>query len=420
MLIRTILENDNGVKEESYTTSGQIKKSLLKYLENEIDKLNRRANKIGAEPIDLDVGEESIIEDDDGRQIKYVTVTVSGKPPQIEGYEFIATIDHKEGGNVIRFVPGKETVNAKEFYNARPEYCDHCKKRRRRIDTFIVKHKKSDKLRQIGRNCLADFLGGKDPKSVLFYTQWMGKVEEILKTANSYSGGMRGRETYYATTDTILLAAAALINEYGYRNSSWEAGDSTSYMVKKLYFFPIPQHKEWLKTYKEYKEVVKNGGKEAKEYKDKALKWFNSIPQDEKDNNNFYHNIDVILKGNHVTGRDVGYTVAIFPAYDKAMNIKKEYSRKSNEYLGQPGQKLPKTKITVVKTMLMNPFTYGAREPQLCKMEDDSGNSLTWFNSSANRLENGSQYYITGTIKKHDDYKGRKTTVLTRVKADKV
>lgn len=86
---------------------------------------------------------------------------------------------------------------------------------------------------------------------------------------------------------------------------------------------------------------------------------------------------------------------------------------KSNEWLGAEGQKIT-AKVKVVSTRLID-GPYGTS--QLVKMEDDNGNNLTWFNSGANRLEDGANLTITGTVKKHDMYQGQKQTALTRVKA---
>ena len=123
-------------------------------------------------------------------------------------------------------------------------------------------------------------------------------------------------------------------------------------------------------------------------------------------NNNFYHNIDVISKGEHVTRRDLGILIAIFPAYEKVKGSaeeRKKDAKKSNEWVGKPGDKLPKTRITVTKTTAVaNNFAYNAPDNQLVKMEDDDGNSYTWWNSSRNRLEEDGVYDIQGTIKKHD------------------
>ena len=77
--------------------------------------------------------------------------------------------------------------------------------------------------------------------------------------------------------------------------------------------------------------------------------------------------------------------------------------------------------MKVVKTTyIANNFAYNAPDNQLVKMEDDAGNSYTWFNSSATEMEEDVTYYIVGKIKKHEDYRGRKSTRLTHVRAEEI
>lgn len=52
-------------------------------------------------------------------------------------------------------------------------------------------------------------------------------------------------------------------------------------------------------------------------------------------------------------------------------------------------------------------------------MLDEKGNVFKWF-ASSERLEIGTLYNVRGTVKVHDEYKGRKETVLTRCSAKEV
>ena len=432
-VVTQLNEEDDGPNDAGFESTRDIAYAVLPYLKNEIEKLNRRAKKIGSPIINMIVSApfyKKVKKDGDEINEKYVTVEIDGEAPHVPGYDFLATIEHKSGGNVVRTVPGADESNVKQFYNAKPDYCDHCKKKRARIDTYIIRDQQTGELRQIGRNCLSDFLGGRDPKAVLWWFSLKDKIYNVLNGANEYEGKFRGRSEYAADRDRVLNTAAAIINHYGYVSwNSAQYGDrtATASIVKQLVFGPPPWpgDKEGVREFNEWKEIVKNSGPKEASLIDNALDWFkNELSDDEKLNNNFYHNIDVILKGEHVTRRDLGILIAIFPAYEKVKGSaeeRKKDAKKSNEWVGKPGDKLPKTRITVTKTTAVaNNFAYNAPDNQLVKMEDDDGNSYTWWNSSRNRLEEDGVYDIQGTIKKHDEYRGRKTTVLTRVKAVEV
>lgn len=48
------------------------------------------------------------------------------------------------------------------------------------------------------------------------------------------------------------------------------------------------------------------------------------------------------------------------------------------------------------------------------KFRDDSGNVLTWFASGLQDVARGDMVRVVGTVKKHDEYRGVRQTVLTR------
>jgi len=120
------------------------------------------------------------------------------------------------------------------------------------------------------------------------------------------------------------------------------------------------------------------------------------------------------MNSEQVSGRDIGYIIALIPTYARAQENKIKTQSKSNEWLGAPGQKLPPTRVTVIGTQDIA-SDYGTK--QLVRMEDEQGHMIIWWNSSQHRMEQGKQYTITGgTIKKHDEFRGVKQTVLTRAK----
>jgi len=404
--------------QQAYSDTVNISAKNWPLLQEKIAKLNRKAEKLKVPPVLLQL-EGQFYHDDKKTKTKelFYKVSVAGEAPKVSGYKFLATIDHSENGNIIRLAPGEEhNEQIKDFYNAKPDYCDHCHTVRRRIDTFIVQGP-DGKLKQVGRNCLADFLGGRDPKSILFWFSLRDAVQAAIDESEESEGGYGARGYYASSTEHVLKLAAAIIRNFGYskKQSFDDYGEpvgprGTAQIVYQLLFgLPKYSDEKWL-------AAEKSMNAEDEKVAKQALEWFNSLPQEEKDNNNFLHNLDVILKSPEVTSRNIGYAVALFPAYARAMDqIKSRESSasKSNEWLGAEGQKIT-AKVTVVATRLID-GAYGTT--QMVKMEDEHGNKLTWFNSGANRLENGAHLTITGTVKKHDTYQGQKQTQLTRVKA---
>lgn len=88
-----------------------------------------------------------------------------------------------------------------------------------------------------------------------------------------------------------------------------------------------------------------------------------------------------------------------------------EIAAKSN-YVGEVGQKIEWT-LTVEKVISFEGF-YGLQFVYL--MRDADGNRITTKTNRDGLMEQGSTVTVKGTIKAHEEYKGEKQTILTRVK----
>lgn len=404
-----------------YKNTASIRANAYPMLQEKIALLNKKAEKLGAPPIILSkVGEEYKDEKDPntgkptGRKELYYNVKVEGSAPRIEGYRFLATIQHEDGGNVIKTVPGQDgNENIKQFYDARPDYCDHCKKRRQRNDTFIIADNEGN-LRQVGRNCLADFLGGTDPRAVLFYFSIRDSIQDAIDEVSERSYGMR--RDFAASRDEVLQIAARLVNKFGYRKrpTEFDVGKPPG-TAQDVWWIVFGDKRNLNKQEQDLLDDARSISPEDTKFAKDALEWLNSLPKEEIDNSTFLHNLHVILNNDHISSKNVGIAVALIPAYMRAMNTKRDSGvKKSNEWVGQPNTKISNVKVTVVDTRNIE-GPYGVT--QLVSMEDENGNSLKWFNSSSTRLDSGKDYLIkSATVKGHEDYKGRKQTMLKLVK----
>lgn len=413
--LHTVSLNESNTSAD-YSRTEEVSARVFPHLQHEIEKLNRRAKKLGTPPISLEVIDTVYKDLDRGdAQEKYFKVKVTGEPPHIPGYTFLATIQHKDGGNIIRAVPGAN-VNFSDFHDADPTYCDHCKKSRQRIDTYIIREDSTGKLRQVGRNCLADFLGGTDPKAVLYYFSLSDRIERIFSSAEEYDGPKATRAEYSVSPDYALLVAAYFVKRSGYVSAKSE-GSSTADSLR-WYMFGNDTSDSDRRERKNIRAELENNREKYEAYMKQAKDWFDTVPDEDKRNNNFLHNLDVALKSSRVTYRDVGIVGALYAAYLNHKRKEEQNKGKSNDHVGQPGDKISNVEVTVKSVKYMsNP--YGG-STQLVKMEDDEGRSYTWWNSGAKEMESDTRYNIAGTIKKHDEYRGRNTTVVTRVKFQEI
>lgn len=403
---------DSGEAPEEYSDTAIIKAEIFPFLQKEIDKLNKKSAKFGSPPITLTKTKE-FLEPIPGSPKKELVfeVKIEGKTLKLEGYKFIATIEHKAAGNIIRCVPGQEeTPQIRAFYEAHPEYCDHCKKRRHRIDTYIVQAPDGE-LRQFGRACLGDIFKSTNPKEILWYFSILDHIRQAVKKATVKGGKLAKGGTNWGHLEPkdILASGAAVVRKYGYKKSSAGFAGSTSHMVR------LGLHMSAPKTYEEeeWKDAAEHPTTADQQMADDILKWWDTIPETEKEHNNFYHSIDIVLKSGKVPSKDLGFIVAMLPSYYRAKPKSVATGpAKSNEWVGTLGAKIPSTPVKVLRTKIIN-GPYG--RSQIVNMEDDKGNIIAWFNNG--ELKNdGDNFVINGTVKDQTVFNGRKQTMLTRVK----
>lgn len=417
-------DTDTEYWQPEYDNEADIRAEVFPFLQAKIEKLNKRARKLRLPEIQLLIKDEFYKKekdrfDPDGleKNVKYYHIELEGERPKLAGWKFIATIQHHTGGNIIRTVPGEEeNKRVKDFYETDPDRCDHCKKRRGRIDTFIVQNEETNELKQVGRNCLVDFLGGVDPKAILNYFSYIRSIKRLVADAEEEgrTKGIRGVD--HLDTETLMQLVVMIVNQFGYKPQGGTRGD-----VQFALYGSLPERgatKEMVilkELFKEWRTGDVDPG--VKTRASKILEWTRNITDEAANNNNFLHNIRVLARSKYVTPRDLGFFVGMVPAYMKAEEkdrLVKQRAAKSNEWVGVVGQKIPPTHVQVVGTSYVDgPFG----RTQIVRMEDEKGNFFTWFNNSATAMKPSEEKIkIVGTVKKHDEYKGRKQTILTRVK----
>jgi hypothetical protein len=185
----------------------------LSKLQERIGKLNESALKLGCSPILLKVvGTEEIKDPDTFIISRYYKVTVQGEAPKLKGWSFVATLTHAPEGNIIRTAPN-ETI-PQSYYTAKP-VCDYCKKDWiLRRDTYIIKDEKGN-YRQIGSNCLSDFLGHPDPQRYASFAEALAYLPKEIEQFEGSEGGM-GPTFSRMSTEDYLAYVAATIDKFGW------------------------------------------------------------------------------------------------------------------------------------------------------------------------------------------------------------
>ena len=408
-----------------------IPESRYDLLADKAAKLNKRAAKLGCSPIGVCVREERFkpIRDEHTDIVRYrreVRVQITGSAPQVAGWTFVARIQHGEGGNIVSKAPSeRETALDEALWLADP-VCDHCHTKRGRKDTFILRAQDGSR-KQVGRNCLADFLRTADVEMALAFWKYLYEIERDLGGGEDEDeggwGGGCGR--HYFDLNETLLAAARAIRVDGWTSRSAakayeEASggrhkDATSDTVGFILDPPWgrgPQADEVnreirakLATYApvEHDTTVATA----------TLEWIRRRLDPQSD---YERNLKVALTPDYVEPKNLGLVVSAVQAWLRFSNqyeAKKLEARPDAGYVGEVGKRLRNIpcKVTFTKTWTNDMTGFVTN---LLVFVDAEGHEFKWFASGSRGLEVGRDVLLTGTVKAHEEFRGRKGTLLSR------
>lgn len=115
----------------------KIPSQNLPALKAKFEKLGRRAKRLGLPvPTFTEIKTERVEKDDGGVYLlHHITVNPGVAVVKVAGWQFVAVIQHTEEGNIVRKVTD---VEIPEKYRNTSNYCDHCKVKRERKDTYVL------------------------------------------------------------------------------------------------------------------------------------------------------------------------------------------------------------------------------------------------------------------------------------------
>lgn len=347
-------------------------------------------------------------------------VLVTGEAPRVAGWSFVATLQHLEGEVIVRTVPGCEIPNA--YRHADPRHCDHCNTERRRLDTFVLRGDDGT-FKQVGRNCLADFLNTTSPNDVAALAAALAELVRLCgEASDEYEGGGGGGwgGSRSPSIGEFLTVAARMIREFGFRGAKSESRTTQSWVWAVLY--PPTGNSDWdrkeRETLREYERTITD---DDREHALAALEWALSLGERESDSD-YIHNLRVAANQNVVRERTGGLLASLIPAYDRANPSGVvapdaiTVERKPSEYVGEL-KKRATFKLTLIDFHSFERDGFGRYGTETCyvyNFADEAGNLLTWFSSGNAGLVKGESYTIKGTPKKHEEFRGAKTTYLSR------
>jgi len=377
----------------------------LPHLQEKIKSLNKRAKKLGCNPATLSVikTEWETVTDELGNEVYpfrrlYYTVEVTGSVPKLNGWTFAAIIEPTSAGNLIKLVPPVEDI-PKQFYQ-REAFCEHCNKKRTRKEVFVLFNEEGQWI-QVGRNCLADYLGSESAEDLAEQAEWLSQISREAYSAEDE--GYLGKTQINNTEPIVgfLSAVALMTRTYGFKS-------------KKKHEFESTADTAWLyvkdKIFRE-EETSRGIIIEKKDIKlaEQALAWAKSI----EPATNFEHNLQIIASLDIVDREKIGIAAYIIQAYINAKT--QEATKYIKRHVGEIGQRVTLV-VRITGVLTFPPREWWESTRHLVKMVDENGNILAWWTAtSPDWIDEKGEVTIKATVKEHSYHNGIAQTILTRV-----
>ncbi len=175
---------EQGKKE---TEEVDVPVDMIRWVQEEISKLNNRAAKLGLPPIMLDI----ISED---RVNKTQRIKIVGNVPTIRGWRWFAKI------SLVKDDDGIETRRVAPLVDDAAPYldgmetealrCDECKENRKRNEYYIIQNTSTKQQKMIGTSCLGAYIdslggmGGRDPQAIAEYASLFKQMVQNFAEAS--------------------------------------------------------------------------------------------------------------------------------------------------------------------------------------------------------------------------------------------
>lgn len=351
-----------------------------------------------------------------------IDVSVDAGRPVLAGWEFLAVVEPLTGGNLIRQVPGAVVADG-ELIGWRQDVirCDHCATKRDRKETFILRATGEDAAiaagtyKQVGRQCLANFLGGQSPAQIV----WLLSIERAIRACGEeddarWGGGGRIRQTYDLTDFLTWTAAVVRVAGWVSRTvAQAEERQSTADLVQYLLAPPFGGGQaaaRWNERRAEHAPGKSDGDRGAA-----ALAWAKALSGD----SDYERNLSLIARQDRLDPKHAGILASAIAGYDRELGRRAEQTAArpvtASAHVGTIGDRLV-MEMTVLRVADVE-TDYGVLHIHI--MRDAAGNAILWKTTSK-RLDVGWSGAVKGTIKKHGEYRGEQQTELSRVAEAKV
>lgn len=351
------------------------------------------------------------------------------------GWRFVAALQHLDGENFVRAVPG-ETVDP--VYRTRGPACDHCKQNRRRNDTYVLRHE-DGRLMQVGSTCINDFLGSDEAAKIASQASMLAEARGLAE------GGCEGFGSSSATADRTIAEFLPFV-AWAVRTIGWVSRTTVRERGEGLATADLAW--DVLVDGKSRKKWEAEPSAEDEATAQAAEAWAEALTDDEVNagTGEYLHNLRALARTGLVVRRSGGLTASAVVAYQRAVGRERARAERAarptlDAYLGTVGDKVtfglpPKVgkrgqplkgapvvlSPDPVKLDFVTGYETEFGYTTVLKFRTEEGATIVWKASSTEigRDDVGKRYTLAGRITKHDEYKGQKQTLIARCDAREV
>lgn len=374
--------------------------------EKALDKVLKRLGKLAKTAgVSLEIlpGTTTLIRD---KQVITCARLTVGDLPSAGGYEFVARIEHLKGGNALSKAPSETHHELDAAWRSAKGSCEHCGASRLRKETFLVRQS-GKRLMQIGRNCLADFL-------MTNPAQMVAQAELVKEISEGWDDEYwaRGGGGWEIATVAFVACAVSSVERHGFRKSglAMSTKNDATFLARPPPPTPDSRVGEiWLKEQPTEAQIQKATA---------IARWALGLTEQDL-KTEYLWNLHIAMKQQGV-GKHAGLLASAPTAYDRAMGVVHE--KKKQLTLAADGYAVEKDfifkgEVTLIRRAVVA-SNFGAKT--ICTFRSDAGHEIVWFATGSAPGEGygpsvGARFVIKGRCKKHENYKGTKQTVLSRV-----
>jgi len=408
-----------------------VRTARLDRLTKHIDRQARRAAKLGVPGPALELGEQVAVADRRRDAYGEESITyrdwqaarVTGPAPRLNGWRLVARVEHVTAGdtvaNLFHCVPGED---APARYRTAGRVCEHCNRSRMRRDTFIVTHDDGT-YKQVGRQCIADFLGHTDPNALLAQADWATGSSTALLDDDEPAEAWGMRDYARWPLESVVRYAWQTI-----QNDGWVSGSAaynsftTSTKSRVLDLIDPPRFTasevSARRAFEQWVAEVKAQPCDPA-FVESAIAWAAALPAESTE---YLGNLRALALTRMVSAQALGLAVSLVTAYQKAheRDVKRAEQARlfpkpwaESSHVGVVGERSDYRVQCVRITYHEGHFGTTA----LHTLRTEHGDILKWWCSNAdNRLPTDEWLLIKATVKAHGEYRGTQETTVNRVK----